>query len=151
MSKRITELFLFDIYVSIEKILHHSSGFSSGEDLQYSYVDWDVVVREFEIIGEATNNLIKSGFFTDAKREVVNFRNILIHKYFGISSEEVWDIIVNYLPYFADEIKNMILNIEQSKLEELLAEIINENDHIEYIKSSLKNLKGQIQQCKDCQ
>ena len=143
MSKRVIELFFFDIYVSTKKILHHSSKFHNGEELKYSYVDWDVTVREFEIIGEATNNLIKSGYFTNNKRAVVDFRNILIHEYFGISSEELWDIIVNYLPEFILEIKSFILKLEDDKFQKLLLYIEDENKHIDFITQSLKELKNE--------
>ena len=143
MSKRINELFLFDIYISIKKIVHHSNKFNNGEELQYSYVDWDVVVREFEIIGEATNNLIKSGYFTKNKRAIVDFRNLLIHEYFGISNEEVWDIIVNYLPNFESEVRNILLQLEDNIFYNLLLHIKNENQHIDFIIQFLKELENE--------
>ena len=142
MSKRINELFLFDIYISIEKILYHSSKFNNGEELQYSYVDWDVIIREFEIIGEATNNLIKSGYFTNDKRAIVDFRNLLTHEYFGISNEEVWSIIVSYLPKFELEVKSILLKIDNNIFDNLLSQMKNENHHIDFIIQSLKKLEN---------
>ncbi|MFN2440891.1 MAG: DUF86 domain-containing protein, partial [Chitinophagaceae bacterium] len=32
-------------------------------------------------------------------RKMLNFRNLLIHEYFGVNNEIVWDIIQNYLPH----------------------------------------------------
>jgi len=60
MSKRVFELFLFDIYIAILKIEFISSKFDNSETLKYDFISWDSVIREFEIIGEATNVLIKN-------------------------------------------------------------------------------------------
>jgi uncharacterized protein with HEPN domain len=54
----------------------------------------DAVVRELEIIGEATNHLSK-----DLRREhrdipwrdAIDMRNFLIHEYFGVRTRVVWD------------------------------------------------------------
>lgn len=58
---------------------------------------WDSVIRDFEIIGEATNVLIKKEILSEELRAVVNLRNILIHHYFGIDAEEIWNFIDNEL------------------------------------------------------
>jgi len=93
MSKRDIELFLLDILVAILKIKHYTKDFRDARSLKYDFKSWDAVIREFEIIGEATNNLIKYDYFSNDKREIVDFRNILIHEYFGIDETEVWGII----------------------------------------------------------
>jgi len=66
------------------------------------------VIREFEIIGEATNYLIKNEILNKNYRIIVDFRNKIIHGYFGIDEVIVWDVIKNYLPEFIKYIKNFI-------------------------------------------
>jgi uncharacterized protein with HEPN domain len=66
---RVKELFLFDILVAIYKIEETVKSFDNGNKLKYNYMAWDSVVREFEIIGEATKNLIESDLFDKTKRE----------------------------------------------------------------------------------
>jgi hypothetical protein len=49
MSKRIYELFLFDIFVAILKIEYVFNRFDDAEKLKYNFISWDSVIREFEI------------------------------------------------------------------------------------------------------
>jgi len=60
MFKREMEMFVFDILVAILKIEDTSKRYSNVEDLLYNYNDWDSLIREFEIIGEASKHLIKN-------------------------------------------------------------------------------------------
>ena len=48
------EMFILDIFVAIHKIKFVVKDFDDGEKLLYSFKDWDTVIREFEIIGEAS-------------------------------------------------------------------------------------------------
>ena len=128
MSKRVEELFLFDIVVSILKIKYIINKFDSPIDLKYDFIHWDSVIREYEIIGEATNNLLKSDILDKKHRVVVDFRNVLIHAYFGISEDEVWDISQSFL----DEYLELIL-LKIDKNRDLVDEIIRENSHLPFV------------------
>jgi uncharacterized protein with HEPN domain len=128
MSKRESELFLLDIIISILKIQYIVSKFESADKLKYDFIHWDSVIREYEIIGEATNNLIKSGLLDANQRAVVDFRNVLIHEYFGISEEEVWDISTNFLGKYLKVIEQKL-----PKKSFLLSDIIEENRHLDFV------------------
>ncbi|MFW6154901.1 MAG: DUF86 domain-containing protein [Planctomycetota bacterium] len=61
----------------------------------------DAVVRNFEIIGEATKRLTSA--LTQSRqdvpwRDIAGFRDVLIHNYMGVDLVEVWNIIAGYLP-----------------------------------------------------
>jgi uncharacterized protein with HEPN domain len=140
MSKRVVELFLFDIYIAILKIEEVSKEFSNGSDLKYDFRSWDTIIREFEIIGEAMNNLIKANYFSDEYKMVVNFRNILIHKYFGIDEDIVLNTAKNLKP-LKTAIINKIDLIEQNLKYELVDELQQENQHLSFIQKPLKGLK----------
>lgn len=140
MSKRTPELFLFDVVIAILKIKEISKNFKSGEELKSDFVHWDAVIREFEIIGEATNKLIKAGIFSDEKRAVVDFRNMVIHEYFGIDEDIVWNIIQEHLDKFLSEVLEQILKIEKPKFNELKNSIREENKHIKFILDFLDSL-----------
>lgn len=59
------------------------------------------IERQLEIIGEAVNHLtdeIKSNNPDIEWRKVTAFRNFIIHGYFGVDLELVWDIVVNKIP-----------------------------------------------------
>ena len=74
-SQRYSELFLFDIFVAIKKIDYIVKTHKDAESLLYDFRSYDSVIREFEIIGEATNLLLKKGVLSDEHRVIVDFRN----------------------------------------------------------------------------
>ncbi len=54
------------------------------------------VIRKFEIVGEATNNIsekIRKKYTEIEWRDLKDFRNHLIHQYFGVDIETVWNTI----------------------------------------------------------
>jgi len=57
-------------------------------------------MRELQIIGEATKHLLQAQLIDDTYRIVVDFRNVIVHEYFGIDADEIWDILQNELPTF---------------------------------------------------
>lgn len=143
MSKRDIELFLLDILVAILKIKHYTKDFRDARSLKYDFKSWDAVIREFEIIGEATNNLIKYDYFSNDKREIVDFRNILIHEYFGIDETEVWGIIKSFLDSYQSAIEEEIHNIEEPHKKKLITAILDENRHIDFIVQKLSELTNE--------
>jgi uncharacterized protein with HEPN domain len=61
----------------------------------------DAVIRNFEIIGEATKRLTPS--LTQNRpevpwRQIAGFRDVLIHKYMGVDLNTVWNIVKHDLP-----------------------------------------------------
>lgn len=141
MSEREKELFLFDILIAIEKIKDITKNYKNADDLVFNYRDWDSVIREFEIIGEAMKKCIDFGIFKNdkEKRKVIDFRNILIHKYFGIDEEEVWQVIKN-LDILENEILDVIKIIDKTKIIENLKLEYKNQEILEYLEF-LKGLK----------
>jgi len=140
MSKRVIEFFLFDIYVAILKIEKTKERFTDSESLLHDFNSWDSVIREFEILGQATKYLINNNVLSDENQVIVDFRNLLIHHYFGIDLEEVWNVIEDDLPTF----KNNILssNIDDSLKDELTETFIEQNKYLDFVVKSLKNKIG---------
>jgi len=82
----------------------------SANDLLKSAVE-----RQFEILGEALNqlskvdqNLVKQ--VTDYK-QIISFRNILIHGYADVDDRLVWNIIETKLPVLSREIKLLLADV----------------------------------------
>jgi uncharacterized protein with HEPN domain len=68
-------------------------------------------LRSLEVIGEATKNL--SFEFREKHpeigwRKVAGLRDKLIHHYFGVKWEIVWDVVVNELPSIRHDIEEML-------------------------------------------
>ena len=138
---RINELFLFDILIAILKIEKVSQKFNNSQDLLYSFTDWDSVIREFEIIGEASKHLINKKILPKEYQTIVDFRNLIIHKYFGIDEDIVWNIIKNELPNFKEIIIKLIKNIDPILKEELKQSFIEDNKHLDFIIKFLKEIQ----------
>jgi uncharacterized protein with HEPN domain len=71
----------------------------------------DAVVRNLEIIGEASRNLdnrIKNKYQGIPWQEMYYLRNKVMHEYFGVDHEIIWDIITNYLPQNKIQIDRII-------------------------------------------
>ena len=135
------ELFIFDIYIAIQKITKVSNKFNNVQDLLYDFMAWDSVVREFEIIGEATKYLLRDQLLEKNYQEMVDFRNQIIHAYFGIDQDIVWEIINNDLKHFEQIIKSLILNIEPNLKQELIKSFIEDNHYLDFIVEALRELK----------
>ena len=103
-------MYLEDILMAIRKIERYTRNlnfkvFSSDEMII------DAVIRNFEVIGEASAKIpknIKERYPDVEWKEVIGFRNILIHDYFGVDVEAVWDTIQKNLPGFRKNIMNVV-------------------------------------------
>lgn len=71
------------------------------------------VIRLFEIIGEAASN-ISSGLKSNRNevnwREAVDMRNKMIHNYFEVRVEIVWDTIQNDVPILKKHVEQILNN-----------------------------------------
>jgi len=138
---RKVELFIFDIYIAIQKIKKVSSKFDNVEKLLHSFTDWDSVIREFEIIGEASKYLLKHNLLDNQYRRIVDFRNSITHEYFGIDQDIVWGIIHQKLENIENVILNLIGNIEPKLKEELIDSFTKDNYYLDFLVITLQNLK----------
>ena len=141
ISGRVSELFLFDIFVAIQKIKYTTVKFENGESLLHDFISWDSVIREFEIIGEATNRLIEKGLLPDEYRVVVDFRNRIAHGYFGIEPELVWLIATQDLSPFEKTIRYLIGQIDDRLKSELIDAYQNDNQYLDFLIEALEKLK----------
>lgn len=114
MSERNIALLLSDIFTSICKILDYTAGMHF-ERYEVDSKTKDAVERNFEIIGEAASRVpeaFKELYPHIEWRIIKDFRNFIIHEYFGIDNVIVWDIIQNRLPNLADEIKALVNEVD---------------------------------------
>jgi len=110
MSKRDAKLYIEDIMEALEKIERYTNGLSF-EDFAASPQVIDAVVRNFEIIGEAVNNIpneVAAAHPDIPWEKMVSMRNKVIHEYFGIDEEIVWKTIHEDLPVFQERIVKML-------------------------------------------
>ncbi|MBE0673736.1 MAG: DUF86 domain-containing protein [Bacteroidales bacterium] len=104
------KLYVEDILLSIDRITEYISGFTY-EDFRKDYRTVDAVIRNFEIIGEASRNIperIRQNNSEIPWEEMYLLRNKVSHEYFGVDYEIIWDIAVNYLPSTRDHIEKLL-------------------------------------------
>lgn len=100
MSKRDIALYISDILESIGAI----EDFIKGCDYECFIADrktYSATLREFIVIGEAIANIpdeLKNRFPSVDWRIIKDFRNFIVHEYFGIDSSIVWDAVRLELP-----------------------------------------------------
>lgn len=61
----------------------------------------DAVIRNFEIIGEASNSVplvVQNAHLDVPWRQIIGLRNLLIHEYFGVDVDAVWQTVHADLP-----------------------------------------------------
>jgi uncharacterized protein with HEPN domain len=104
--------YLLDIEDAIGRILEYTVGMT-WEDFLSDYKTQDAVVRNLEVMGEATKNL--SDEFRRSQpeiswREIAGTRDRLMHHYFGINQEIVWHIVTDDIPMLKIQIALLIRN-----------------------------------------
>lgn len=90
-----------DNYIGTPKIFKY---YSNNKLLQ------DAVERNFEIIGEATNRILKlkPDIAITNSRKIIDTRNKISHGYDDIEPENIWNIIINYPPTLKTEVEELL-------------------------------------------
>jgi uncharacterized protein with HEPN domain len=87
------------------------------EDFKKNYMIVDAVVRNFEIIGEASKNVpasIKKQFPEIPWKKMYGLRNLISHKYFGIDYEMLWEIASVSLPQNIKDLQRIIAKLKNT-------------------------------------
>lgn len=110
MPKRDWKLFVMDILDCIKRIESYVSDLSYEGFVQDEKTK-DAVVRNLEIIGEAANQIpqdIKWKYGEISWHQIVGLRNRLIHGYFVVDYDIVWNILQEELPHLKLKIKKIL-------------------------------------------
>lgn len=105
--------YLGHIVDAVGRINHYTEGMSEEGFLGDARTQ-DAVIRNFEIIGEACNNVVKNyPSFADQHPEVqwgfaYEMRNALVHGYFKVDLGIVWRTIQNDLPAFLSHVRTLL-------------------------------------------
>lgn len=103
-------VFLDHIFESIKLLEEYVKGLKYDDFIE-NYEKQDSVIRRLEIIGEAIRNLPEE--FLDKYpdipwRDIMDFRNVLIHQYFDVNIERVWKTIEKDIPEFKKKIEKIL-------------------------------------------
>jgi len=107
MSRRPARMLLEDILNRIARIERHVAGMDQ-EAFLLDDKTCDSVIRNLEVIGEAANRLpddVRALQEEVPWRRIVGLRNRIVHEYFDVDLELVWEILRSELP----ELKTLLL------------------------------------------
>ena len=106
-------MYLQDLLVAMTRIAEYLEGFDFDQ-FKKDYKTVDAVVRNFEIIGEASKKIpdhIKENNPDLPWDEMYLLRNKVSHEYFGIDYEIIWDVCINHLPENRKQIQTILNNL----------------------------------------
>lgn len=108
--KKDPTIFLEHILDSIEKIEKFTKDISKRQFLK-SLKTQDAVIRRLEIIGEAAKNIsgdVKKQYEFIPWKKITGSRDVLIHDYFEVDIESVWDTVTKDIPQLKQDIKKLL-------------------------------------------
>ena len=107
MSKRDPLVLLEDIMLAVQKIARYTSQMDHNEFLNHELVI-DGVARNLEIIGEAARQLPEEFRRAHAQipwPQIAGLRNRIVHDYFGLDLELIWEIVQHDLPELEKQVR----------------------------------------------
>jgi uncharacterized protein with HEPN domain len=108
--RRDDAVYLRHILDAIDKIEEYSAGMDRAA-FQASPMTQDAVIRQLEIIGEATKRLsqgLRSASVSVPWQDIGGMRDKLIHDYMGVDVETVWLTIRENLPSFKAQVRAIL-------------------------------------------
>jgi uncharacterized protein with HEPN domain len=108
--KREIKKYLFDIKTSIDSINEYLGENRNFFVYQENKLLRRGVEREIEIIGEATNRILKfdENIKIENARQIIDTRNWVIHGYDKVDDVIIWGIVSNHLPELKNEIEKLL-------------------------------------------
>lgn len=101
---------LLAILDSSNKIQRFVEDHDDADSFHSDIESFDAVLLNFVIIGESVIRLsdeLKEANSHIPWQQIKRFRNFVVHDYFGVDAEEVWDIIQNHLPELEGNIQEI--------------------------------------------
>lgn len=111
-EKRDINLFLHDSLNSIKQIKIYVKSMNFKEYVGDKKTQ-DAVIRNLEIIGEAIKNIpvsFKNLYPLIEWKAFAGMRDILIHHYFGVDSEIIWETIKKDILILEEKLKEILNN-----------------------------------------
>ena len=117
--KKDPSIFLFHILECIEKIEIFMKDTTSFEKFLEDSKTQDAVIRNIEIIGEATKNLpadFKKKFQNIEWKKIASMRDVLIHEYFGVDLRVTYRIAKEDTVKLKQQISKILGELKVKKL-----------------------------------
>lgn len=103
-------VFIRHILDCIESIEKFSDGLSK-EEFKKNDLKQSAILRKVEIIGEAVKHLpdsFRDEYSSAEWKKITGTRDRLIHQYFGVDLDLMWDVVKNKLPKLKKQIRKIL-------------------------------------------
>ena len=110
MPRRDWRLRVEDILRAIDNIRSYTAGLTFDQ-FRGDQKTIDAVVRNLEVIGEATRHIAadsESAPIDIPWADIAGMRNILIHEYFGVDLNIIWQTVITDLPQLRLELQRLL-------------------------------------------
>ena len=104
------EIYLEDVLEAINRIQAYMEGITRTE-FESDLMRFDAIIRNLEVIGEAVKQVpesLRKEYPSVEWRKIAGLRDILIHRYFDVNIEIVWEIVQSDTPVLKTKIEQMI-------------------------------------------
>ena len=112
------QVFLKHILEEINFLLRETENISFEEFMKNQILK-RASSRSLEIIGEAVKNLpsdFKKRYKDIEWKKIAGLRDKIIHYYFGVNWDILWDVIKNQLPKLKEQVENILDQVEAKKI-----------------------------------
>ena len=78
-------------------------------------------------------HLIQNSILDPEKQKIVDFRNLLVHHYFGIDENAIWGVVEKDLSDFKRIVVKNIQQFDTEIKKELIQDFIDENSYLDFV------------------
>lgn len=88
------------------------------ENFEENWIEQDALIRNLEIIGEASNHIsetLKQQYPKIAWKQMKAMRNFMTHEYFGLQLDTIWDTAINDLPLLKIQVDQIVQHLSKKE------------------------------------
>ena len=103
------QAYLGHVLEALERILVYAQ--DGEESFRKDLRTQDAIIRNLQVLGEAVKKLSAETRTTHPEvpwRDIAGMRDRVVHDYFGISLDIVWDVIKNHVPPLRDKLRKLL-------------------------------------------
>jgi uncharacterized protein with HEPN domain len=108
---RDVSVYVADMLDSARRVERYSRGLDLEAFRQHDMV-YDAILRNLEVLGEAAKGVpeqTRAAWPEIQWRAIAGLRDVLIHRYFGLEDETVWDAVVNSIPALVAQLEELLV------------------------------------------
>lgn len=131
------------IVEAINKVFKYTEG-KTCDDLRTTDMMFYAVVKNIEIIGEAVYHLTKAYCRNHPDTDwegIMKLRHVLVHDYYQINVQTVWDIIQQELPPLLDQVTRYIAETDWEEWEKSYKVITETAGHKQLVQTASRMKK----------